>query len=289
MTKIEWTEKTWNPILGCRKVSAGCENCYAIRMARRLSRIESTSDKYHELTIQLPNTELNWTGFVTMDADALEIPTKRKKPTTYFVCSMGDLFYQQIEWNWIDSVMDIIMECPQHTFQILTKRPEIAAVYFAYRGCPDNMWIGTSVENQDAANKRIPWLKQINAKVRFLFCEPLLAPISFDGLVDYTSPEIHWVIVGGESGPNARPMHPEWVQTILEQCQHIPFFFKQWGHYKHWSICSESEKASVSLQNRLIIRKESALSGIDTYLPLGKKKAGRLFHEKEYNEMPKLT
>ena len=211
-TKIEWTEQTWNPVTGCTKVSPGCKHCYAETMARRLTAMKA------------PGYE---NGFeISLMPDRLEQPLKRKKPTVYFVNSMSDLFHEDIPFSFIDKIMKTIQQTPQHTYQILTKRAERMAEYFATRSVPTNAWLGVSVEDQRYGLPRIDSLRTINAAVRFLSAEPLL-----ECLGEFNLTGIHWVIVGGESGPKSRPMKPEWVDSIQSQCerQRAAFFFKQWG------------------------------------------------------------
>ena len=219
-SKIEWTERTWNPVSGCSKYSAGCANCYAETMTRRLKAMGQ--EKYKD-------------GFdkVVCHPDALDEPRKVKNPSMFFVCSMADLFHKDVPFEFIDKVMDVIEDTPQHTYQLLTKRTERMYDYFSrylYRhdGIPKNCWIGTTVENELAVlHGRIDFLSAIvAAKTRFLSCEPLLSDL---GKLDLTG--IDCVIVGGESGPNARPMKKEWVLNIQRQCkeQGVAFFFKQWG------------------------------------------------------------
>lgn len=215
-TKIPWTEKTWNPVTGCTKYSAGCAHCYAETIANRFK------DAF-------PN------GFnVTLHPERLDEPKKVKKPTMFFVCSMGDLFHSGVPFEFVDKVMNLIAECPQHTFQILTKRIEGLYSYicewldYPFMSIPSNCWIGTTVENEDVKH-RIKTLSELqDATVRFLSCEPLLSDL---GTLDLNG--IDWVIVGGESGNQARPMQKEWVLNIKRQCdeQGVPFFFKQWGTY----------------------------------------------------------
>jgi protein gp37 len=210
-SKIEWTSATWNPITGCRKLSEGCQNCYAERMAKRLKAMGK------------PNYAQ---GFApTTHPDALGIPMHWKKPRLVFVCSMSDLFLGDTPFPFVQRVFKVMNECDQHTFQVLTKRPHVALKYAKLLTWSDNIWMGATVEN-DGALPRIDLLRQIPAKVRFLSIEPLLGPLpplALDG--------IHWVIVGGESGPKARLMQAEWVRPIRDQCiqDEIPFFFKQWG------------------------------------------------------------
>ncbi len=217
-SQIEWTEATWNPVVGCTKISPGCKNCYAESLSKRLQAMSVAGyDDGFKLTI-LP--------------ERLSVPLRRKKPTIYFVNSMSDLFHPNVPDAYIEQVFSVIQQCPQHTFQILTKRAERLAIFFKdceaapKRTVPQNAWIGVSVEDKKYGVPRIDLLRKVNAKVRFLSVEPLLEDI---GLLDLTG--IHWVIVGGESGAKARPMKMEWVNDIHTQCidQSVQFFFKQWG------------------------------------------------------------
>lgn len=211
-TKIEWTDKTWNPITGCTKFSAGCQHCYAEVMARRLQAMGQK--KYTN-------------GFkLTLHEDNLQEPLLWKKPHTIFVCSMSDLFHKDVPFEFIDKVMNIIKQTPQHRYQILTKRAKIMNEYFSSRETPKNAWLGVTVENK-VSKSRIDILKNLEAaSIRFLSCEPLL-----EDLGKLNLERIDWVIVGGESGASARPMLAEWVLSIKEQCkkQETAFFFKQWG------------------------------------------------------------
>jgi protein gp37 len=211
-SRIEWTEATWNPSVGCTKISPGCKHCYAESMSKRLKAMGT------------PGYE---NGFrLTMLAERLQEPLQRKKPTVYFVNSMSDLFHQSVPDGFIDQVFDVISRCPKHTFQILTKRAERLANYAANRELPRNAWLGVSVEDKKYGVPRIEHLRRVQASVRFLSVEPLLEAI---GPIDLTG--IHWVIVGGESGPKSRPMRLQWVLDIKRQCeaQEAQFFFKQWG------------------------------------------------------------
>lgn len=223
MTKIEWTDVTWNPVTGCDKVSQGCKNCYAEKMHARLMHI--APHKYKKPF--LGNIELHYNELLT--------PYKWKKSKRIFVNSMSDLFHKDVPFYFIDAVFKTIDENRQHTFQILTKRPKRALQYFVDRKLTyfPNVWIGTSVEDQETANERIPFLTRIPAKVRFLSCEPLLGPIDLNdvGKNECNPGNIHWVIAGGESGNNARAMHPQWVRMLRDACKNgnVPFFFKQWG------------------------------------------------------------
>ncbi|MEO8331120.1 MAG: phage Gp37/Gp68 family protein [Gallionella sp.] len=215
MTKkkaIEWTEQTWNPTTGCTKISPGCKHCYAEIMAKRLKAMGARGYE---------------NGFnLSILPERLGQPLKRRKATTYFVNSMSDLIHNDIPFGFLDQVFDVIKRTPQHTYQILTKRSARMLKYFSSREVHGNVWLGVSVENRKYGMQRIDDLRKIKADIRFLSVEPLLEDI---GEMDLRG--IHWVIVGGESGPKARPMKAGWVETIKEQCEQdgVAFFFKQWG------------------------------------------------------------
>lgn len=211
-SRIEWTERTWNPTVGCTKVSPGCKHCYAETMARRLKAI---GVKGYENGFRL-----------TLMPERLAEPLERRKPTVYFVNSMSDLFHEKVPFDYIRRVFDVMARAPQHTFQVLTKRAERMAEFCRGVEVPDNVWLGVSVENRKHGVPRIAVLRTIQAKVRFLSVEPLLEDL---GTIDLEG--IHWVIVGGESGHKARPMKREWVDGIKRQCDDadVAFFFKQWG------------------------------------------------------------
>jgi len=224
---------TWNPVTGCTKVSAGCKNCYADRMAKRL---------------QAMGVERYQNGFkVSLHEDLIEFPRKWKQPKVVFVNSMSDLFHEDIPVKFIQEVFDSMARSPQHIFQVLTKRSRRLKGISGKLLWPGNVWMGVSVENSQATY-RIQDLCDVPAAVRFLSCEPLIGPIQKLPLAG-----IHWVIVGGESGPGARIMHPEWVEDILSQCEaaNVAFFFKQWGGTR-------------------------------------KKRTGRILHNQTYDEMPRL-
>ncbi len=218
---IEWTEMTWNPVRGCTRESEGCRNCYAERIAARFS---GSGRPYEGLSLMTPSGP-RWTNKVKTIPKVLEQPLHWRQPRVIFVNSMSDLFHPDVPLSFIRQVFDVMNQCPQHTFQILTKRSARArdlAVHFKWTS---NIWMGVSVEDARVTH-RIDDLREIPASVRFLSVEPLIGPINHIQLHG-----IHWVIVGGESGPNSRPMQQEWVQSILEQCQaaDVAFFFKQWG------------------------------------------------------------
>lgn len=283
-TTIEWTDKTWNPVRGCSRVSEGCRKCYAERVAHRFS---GPGQPYEGLTAK----DGRWNGTVRLVEEHLTDPLRWKKPCKIFVNSMSDLFHESLPFEAIDQVFAVMALCPQHTFQVLTKRAERMAeymldsrdmlgfktIYERVRALMDqpgqpirpifakyvkwplpNVWLGMSVENQEAADARIPHLLRTPAAVRFLSVEPMLGAVDLER-IDYGDPpgslrignrkpvmnalrgycdngmdtQLHWVICGGESGAGARPMHPDWARSLRDQCvaAGVPFFFKQWGEY----------------------------------------------------------
>ncbi len=210
-TSIEWTESTWNPVTGCTKISPGCMHCYAERMSKRLMAMGQANYQH---------------GFhLTLHEHAVELPLSWRKPQVIFVNSMSDLFHKEVPLAFIQRVFDVMARAHWHQFQVLTKRAGRLAQLAGRLPWPDNVWMGVSVES-DSYKGRIDDLRTIPAKVRFLSIEPLVAPVTQLNLAG-----IHWVIVGGESGPGARPMHPDWVRDVRDRCleQQVPFFFKQWG------------------------------------------------------------
>jgi protein gp37 len=226
-TGIEWTDATWNPVTGCTRVSAGCDNCYAATLANRLLRTHYTS------RLPVVDTAENRADpfAVRLWPQRLAEPLKQRRSHMIFVNSMSDLFHTDVPEEYIQRVFEVMLRADWHTFQVLTKRPARAA-RFCRRNAellpdgtvPGHIWIGTSVENQRVAY-RVAQLAAVPAEVRFLSCEPLIGPLSLD------LEHIHWVIVGGESGPVCRPMDPDWARSIRDQCRHagVPFFFKQVG------------------------------------------------------------
>jgi protein gp37 len=270
--KIQWTEETWNPIAGCSMVSPGCTNCYAMLMAARLEAMGLK--KYSGLTV-ISGGRPVWNGEINFDERALVKPLTTKKPTMYFVNSMSDLFHHGVTDDMIRSIFTVMALCPQHTFQVLTKRPERAKDFLnnlpprfdaahidrsflqnlssiETRWPLPNVWLGTSCENQAAADARIPMLLRTNAAVRFVSCEPLLGPITFrwaswqpfveneDGDCWYLDGlrRLDWIIVGGESGPGARPCHLQWIRELVEECAaaKVACFVKQLGAESVWSM-----------------------------------------------------
>lgn len=210
-TKIEWTESTWNPITGCSEASLGCTNCYAKIMAKRLKAMGNP--RYAN-------------GFnVTIHEDLFELPLRSKEPRIIFVCSMSDIFHESISFDIIDRIFDIMETANWHIFQVLTKRSSRLLEFSKTRKIPDNVWIGVSLEHE-SVSYRLDHLKEINAKIKFLSCEPLLGSLNN---CDFTG--INWIVVGGESGAKARKLDERWVIEIRDKCidKDIKFFFKQWG------------------------------------------------------------
>ena len=231
-TKIEWADATWNPITGCSPVSEGCANCYAARMAKRLAgRCGYDADDPFQVTIH---------------RDRLDDPLRWRKARRVFVCSMGDLFHEDVPFHKISAVWDVMFDAPQHTYMILTKRPARAAEFASWmddvgrRIDYPNVWLGVTAENQTMLDKRVPALFSIPAAVRFVSCEPLLGLVDlrFEAAWDLTDSgfahgpaviNLDWVICGSESGPGARPMHSDWARALRDQCvaAGVPFFLKQ--------------------------------------------------------------
>ena len=223
-TQIEWTDSTWNPVAGCSIVTAGCTNCYAMEMAKRLEAMGV--EKYAGLTRKTGRRTV-WNGVVREDKDALTIPHRWRKPRKIFVNSMSDLFHERVSNAFILKVWRVMRETPHHNYQILTKRPERMAELVATKigEVLPNVWLGTSIEDVSVVN-RIEHLRRVPAAIRFISFEPLIGSI---GAVDLQ--DIHWAIIGGESGKSARPIREEWIDEIYAQCLSAgtAFFFKQWG------------------------------------------------------------
>lgn len=219
-SQIEWTDATWNPVTGCTRVSAGCDHCYAAKLTKRLAAMGQS--KYIGL---INPKKKHFNGVVKLHPDGLEQPLKWKKPQVIFVNSMSDLFHKDVPLDFIQEVFDIMRRADWHQFQILSKRSERLEELSPLIDWPENVWQGVSVEDESVAF-RIDNLRRTGAFIKFLSLEPLLG-----AMPELPLEGIDWVIVGGESGPSARPMDPEWVREIREQCldKGVPFFFKQWG------------------------------------------------------------
>ncbi len=222
-SQIEWTENTWNPVTGCQRISSGCQNCYAEKFARRLAAMGQ--EKYQGVVQLNGDGEPRWTGLIRTFNETLKEPLRWKKPRRVFVNSMSDLFHDDVPVDFIADIVRVIKETPQHTYQILTKRPERLAKVSEKIEWPENVWMGVSVENADYY-QRIDLLRQVNVGVRFLSLEPILGPMT-----DINLDGIDWVIVGGESGPGSRSITIDWVREIRDKCfaSNVLFFFKQWG------------------------------------------------------------
>lgn len=352
---IEWTDATWNPITGCSRVSEGCRHCYAERFAHRFS---GPGQRYEGLTV-LSNGHPTWTGKIQFNEKALLLPLRWKRPRRVFVNSMSDLFHEHVSDEQRDRIFAVMALCPQHTFQVLTKRPAQMKEYIAgafvkgFAGLSrvtsvneevrkislasekwiefplPNVWLGTSIEDQPAADDRVPLLLQTPAAVRFLSCEPLLGPLGLskwiggDFAVNTRDCEpmkprtaellwkmaaaafrhaggaaVDWVIVGGESGPGARPMHPDWARSLRDQCQAagVPFFFKQWGE---WAPKPRREnlpgKPTMYCTGDALLTREGKIEsyescgGIGNHAVMeraGKKAAGALLDGREWKQYP---
>ena len=330
-SKIEWTDATWNPITGCSVVSAGCKHCYAMRLAgTRLRHHPSRA----ELTRETSAGPV-WTGEVRLNEQWLDQPLHWRRPRRIFVCAHGDLFHPAVPDEWIDRVFATMALAPQHTFQVLTKRPErmrawvrngrsLQVVLQHWKNSRvgqntwplPNVWLGVSVEDQAAADERIPVLLDTPAAVRFISAEPLLGVVnlrwlgsglgSHDALIDdhHGLPRLDWVIAGGESGPGARPSHPDWFRALRDQCQAagVPYFFKQWGEWAPtpaWTILDPAcagelvgkttlsghhpgERSYIAMPNQI----DTKVGRVDTLYRVGKRAAGRLLDGREWNDLP---
>lgn len=277
-TKIEWTDSTTNPgVYGCSKVSEACEHCYAMRIAHRGMTPEYR--RYRGQATRLGATGGEWTGRVFVEPRRIATAfasLPKKKPHRCFVTSMADLFHADVPDAFLDDVFREMRARPHVSFQVLTKRPERVAPWFAgykARGAdawPRNVWMGATVENQRRANERLPHVVSVAAPVRFLSVEPLLGPIDLRPWLD----RLHWVIGGGESGGFARPMNPQWVRDLRDQCAaaNVPFFFKQWGE---WAPCTGE-----------IRDKKVDVDEATGCCRVGKKKAGRLLDGREHSAFP---
>jgi len=292
---IEWTDATWNPITGCTMVSAGCTNCYAMGLAG--SRLRNHPSRAG-LTRESGGRQV-WTGEVRLNEGWLDQPMRWNRPRKIFVCAHGDLFHEAVPDDWIDQVWAVMAHAKRHTFQVLTKRPRRAKAYLTQltrrkerlMSLPlPNVWLGTSIEDQFTADSRIPHLLATPAAVRFVSAEPLLGPVDLAEATrrclrhpSYMNALLHWVIVGGESGRDARPMHPDWARSLRDQCQAagVAFFFKQWGEWgpvelrrtDGQPVCPETYDGPIYGHSEVGAR-------------LGKKLAGRLLDGRTWDEMP---
>lgn len=389
-THIEWTDATWNPITGCTRVSEGCRNCYAEIMAARFSGPGQWGEGLARIVRDQNGKAIDhrWTGKLRFNNRALDLPLRWRKPRRIFVNSTSDLFHEEVPDEWIDKVFAVMARAPQHTFQVLTKRPERMQAYLSAfkpylhptsrvligdhsftkteaagpprpdyvtrggvrpedrpKGSPlffpkrwplPNVWLGTSVEDQAAADERIPHLLATPAAVRFVSAEPLLGPVDMDailapdmGIYALTGirsdgsgpsgfsqgPRLDWVIVGGESGPGARPMHPDWARSLRDQCQAagVAYFFKQWGEWlpfgqsgftawhAHTRVSGDLRKPKGKWWGHAHFNDGAGGRNTHAYGPvetlnidlrgtqavrIGKSRSGRLLDGREWNQMP---
>ncbi|PTX46530.1 protein gp37 [Gemmobacter caeni] len=356
---IEWTDATWNPITGCTIVDAGCTNCYAMALAGSRLRNHPSRAGLTRVT----GGRSKWTGEVRLNVHWMDQPLRWSRPRRIFVCAHGDLFHEAVPDEWIDRVFAVMALAPQHTFQVLTKRPERARDYLlaqlVYEGCGvmsrgniiasaalgmdtarfmangkmlagwplPNVWLGTSASDQASADLRIPHLLATPAAVRFLSAEPLLGPLVIDDMCDgwkfYDAlrgiwwhdsepqniergkPRLDWVIVGGESGPGARPMHPDWARSLRDQCvaAGVAFHFKQWGEWGHavpkpsgtpgkYAIASAGPNngfwAKSVIQTDSYPRQINLIGGATVRERVGKSRAGRLLDGRTWDQMPEV-
>lgn len=317
-TKIEWTDATWNPITGCSVVSAGCKHCYAMKLAgTRLQHHPSRAG----LTVDTKNGPV-WTGEVRLNEQWLDQPLRWKRPRMIFVCAHADLFHESVPDDWIDLVFSAMELSPQHIFQVLTKRAGRMRDYINSRAWKDyplpNVWLGVSVEDQDAADERIPLLLDTPAAVRWVSAEPLLGPVDASRYMwpvharwpaKYKSPDeakaagekvtyhrqglvgawrrfIDWVVVGGESGPKARPMHPDWARSLRDQCAEagVPLLFKQFGEWAPETAVTDDGSPFADSFRR---NSECHIcDGGERVFRVGKKRAGRLLDGVQHDGYP---
>lgn len=300
-TKIEWADMTINPVVGCSPCSPGCDNCYAERFAARLAKNPKTAKKYSGVV----DEKGKWTGVIDFDVSCLvKLP---RKPKRIFVGSMCDLFHDSVMDNHLEQIMGhlgLTRDNAHHTFMLLTKRPERMRDFFTrwepYRKVT-NVWLGVTVCNQAEADAKIPVLLQTPAAVRFVSIEPMLGPVNLRGKLchwtchggsgSWFSPVpgkvhhrlLYWVICGGETGPGARPMHPDWVRGLRDQCQgaRVPFFFKSWGEWAPNCLCGAKRPHPI-------IQRPTP-GHVGCMFKCGKRRAGRLLDGVEHNEFPEVT
>ncbi|MGG4499046.1 DUF5131 family protein [Brevibacillus reuszeri] len=296
-TSIEWTDKVWNPLTGCSKVSEGCRNCYAITLHNR------RYDAYHNGK-ELPQQYALPFNEIQLFQSRVDMPLPWRKPRKIFVNSMGDLFHEQVPGWFIKEVFDVMMKAHWHTFQVLTKRAErMREIVNAYLNqnnlekLPSHVWLGVSIENEQTNNERVHQLVKTKAAVRFLSCEPLIGPIDLTPHFNWIEPDtgrsyLHWVIVGGESGMNARPLRQTWVEGLKNQCEQygVAFFFKQWGEFFPHDDNDEDDPEFWVTDTEAGFEHTSTPSD-DNYVYMnrvGRKRAGRLLDGKEWNEFPQI-
>ena len=313
-TGIQWTDATWNPIRGCSRVSEGCRNCYAETVANRF---KGPGQPYEGLIAKGGQ----WNGSITVVEHLMDWPLRKRKPMRIFVNSMSDLFHQNVPFDVIRRIMLQMAFANHHTYQVLTKRPARMLEFFEWWGTEakrsfaaemPHVWLGVSVEDQATADERIPLLLQTPAAVRWISAEPLLGKVTLPPLCDLSACGDHggsrcdnatcharvldWVVVGGESGPHARPMHPEWARSLRDQCRDagVPFFFKQWGEWADADNGPEDDFAYHGKHDCWVHFNggyHTGKMGVDFFncypmYRIGKKSAGRLLDGREWNEYP---
>lgn len=291
--------ETWNPIVGCTKVSPACNDCFAERMANRLSGMPKTA--YYKEVI----TNGKWNGKTHLAESQLTKPLQWKSPRMIFTVDMGDLFHESVPFEWIDSVFSIMSDLDQHIYVLLTKRPERILEFFCwkilrsgYNWRPkNNIWFGVTAENQEQANIRIPLLLKVPCAIRLVSIEPMLSRINIAEACktsviaknfDYSGVQkLHWVICGGESGPKARPMHPDWVRSLRDQCQsaNVHFFFKQWGELL--PSCQTPNMVFFGMHKKEVqFQSPHNPDKMNTYLKLGSKKSGDWLDDRKHHNWP---
>jgi protein gp37 len=314
MTKIQWTNETWNPLVGCSLASPGCTSCYAMNEAWRKS-FNAKTPQYKGVVQQVKGRAV-WTGQVNLVEHKLLDPLGWRRPRMVFVNSMSDLFHESVPDEWIERIFAVMALSPQNTFQVLTKRAERMRQWFAnpdradhvglamlaiagtlphgHRRVPwplPNVWLGVSAERQREADERIPHLLSARATVRFVSLEPLLGPIDLMAIrrtraegfmrpLDGRFNRLNWVICGGESGKDARPMHPDWARSLRDQCAaaEVPFFFKQWGEFAPFFFRDDgAPRASFTFDDGTTVHR------------IGKGNAGRVIDNREHNEFPQVA
>ena len=307
-SQIEWTDSTWNPLTGCTMVSAGCSNCYAMRLAGGRMR-DHWSRK--GLTTDTPNGPV-WNGLIKFNEAWLDQPLRWRRPRLIFACAHTDLFHPDVNLEWIDRIWSVMLKANHHRYQVLTKRPERMYRYVRQtidgRGrVPQHIWLGTSAEDQATAQERIPWLIETPAAVRFASLEPLIGPLDLRQIVANgrvgSALEVgglNWVIAGGESGPRARPMGLPWARKLRDQCNQagVAFHFKQWGEWGEWLQLGAGNmqwKQASSMTARLFRVDEPLFGGRwfptcdlagSYYVRVGRKAAGRLLDGRTHEELP---
>jgi len=291
-TKIAWADETINPVMGCTKVSLGCKNCYAVGMSLRLAAmgIPGYGGVEHDG---------GWSGEIHYRPDVLDKKLQKlpRKPQRIFLESMGDLFHAGVKQEWLDKIFAKVQREKHHTFMVLTKRPARMVEYFTEHDIPDNVWLGVTAENQEMAEERILHLLRLDPPVAFVSIEPCLGAIDLSLIPNANL--LDWVIVGGESGKNARPMHPDWARGIRKFCdaQEIPFFFKQWGEW----LPADQINPNLFLPEQKwewVSKWEVARTNTSTHTPaisdqkmgrVGKQVAGHLLDDVEYLNLPKVA